>query len=218
MLLIVGFLKNRQLEQDDMWFSAPFGYAVCSDCVSDPALREFVACNLGSTECSFCRRSSDTEIAADTDDVLAFISECLKREWARPIDEYLHDAESSTGYAGPCYGLDEILSDEQPVFADEDFERFVHDAFRETEWAPRDYAAINENEALRFGWTGLTQTVKYQQRFFFLLDDEESRGDGPGVEVCRGRAMLDQLGELIRKYELVRTLPRDTILYRCRPH
>jgi hypothetical protein len=218
MLLGVGFLKNRQLEQDEMWFSAPFGHAVCSDCIADSALREFVGSNLDSVECSFCGRSADTDIAADTDVVLAFMSECLKREWARPIDEYFQDAESSTGYAGPSYPLGEILGDEPPTFANEAFERFVLDAFAETEWAPRDYAAINENEALRFGWSDLVETVKHQQRFFFLLEDDEPRDDGPGAEVRRGRAMLDQLGHLIRKYELVHTIPRADVLYRCRPH
>jgi hypothetical protein len=202
-----------------MWFSAPLGYAVCPECVADSALREFIAGNLDATECSFCGRSTpDSVVAADTDTVLAFISECLKREWARPIDEYLHDAESSTGYAGPSYSLEGILGDEQPTFANEAFERFVLDAFRETDWAPRDYAAITENEALRFGWSDLVETVKHQQRFFFLLENNEPQDDDPGAEVRRGRAMLDHLGHLIRKYDLVQPIPRDAALYRCRPH
>lgn len=51
----VGFLKNRQLEQGEQWFSAPLGEAVCPECIADEALREFVEGNLDSRECSFCR-------------------------------------------------------------------------------------------------------------------------------------------------------------------
>jgi len=213
----VGFLKNRQLEQDEAWYSAPLGYAVCPECVADAALRDFVAANVDSTECSFCERSSESQIAADTDTVLTYMSDCLKREWSRAIDEYLHDAESSTGYAGTCYGIEEVLEGEALIFANEDAERFVYEAFGETQWAPRDFAAVNPGEALRFGWADLVQTVKHDQRFFFLLN-EEQRDEGPGVPIRHGRAMLEQLGELIQRYGLVRELGKGALIYRCRPH
>ncbi len=214
--ICVGFLKNRQLEQDEMWFSAPLGEAVCTDCIADESLCEFVAGNLNSTECSFCGRYGESAVAADTDSVLVYMSECLKREWSRAIDEYLHDSESPTGYAGPCHETQEIL-EVDAVFANEGFEQFVLDAFRETQWAQKDFAAISEGEALRYGWTDLAETVKYRQRFFFLLAEDE-HDDGPGSEVPHGRQMLDQLGELIRKYGLVRTIPQGTSIYRCRTH
>lgn len=214
----MGWAKNRQLEQDEAWFSAPVAEAVCPDCIADPALREFVESNLDATVCSFCGQSGEMAVAADTDSVLTYMSECLKREWARSIDEYLHDPESPTGYAGTCYETEDILGGEAPVFANDDFERFVYDTFRQTQWAPRDFAAINAGDALRFGWTHLTETVKHQQRFFFLLDSAEAHDDGPGVEIRRGRSMLDQLGELIRKYELVCEIPQGTPIYRCRAH
>jgi RES domain/HEPN/RES N-terminal domain 1 len=212
----VGFLKNRQLEQDEMWFSAPLCEAVCPGCIADEALRQFVTGNLNSTDCSFCGRSGESAVAADTDSVLSYMSECLKREWSRAIDEYLHDSESPTGYAGPCYETQEILEVDE-VFANEDFEEFVLEAFRETQWAQKDFAAISEGEALRYGWTDLAETVKHRQRFFFLLAEDEHDED-PGADVPRGRRMLDELGELIRKYDLIRTIPQDTLIYRCRTH
>ena len=43
------------------------GY-VCDECVSDEALKEFVRDHAEATECSFCDRSADEPIAADTDD------------------------------------------------------------------------------------------------------------------------------------------------------
>jgi hypothetical protein len=199
-----------------MWFSAPLGYAVCPDCVADETLSEFVAGNLNATECSFCGRSGTSPIAADTDSVLTYMSECLQREWSRAVDEYLHDSESPTGYAGPCYETYEILEVDE-VFANERFEEFVLEAFQDTQWAQKDFGGIDEGEALRYGWTDLAETVKHRQRFFFLLAEEE-HDDGPGAEVRYGRQMLDQLGELIRKYGLVRTMPEGTIVYRCRTH
>jgi hypothetical protein len=212
----VGFLKDRQLERDEMWFSAPLGKAVCPDCIADEALREFVVGNLDSTECSFCGRSAESCVAADTDSVLGYMSECLKREWSRAIDEYLHDPESPTGYAGPSYETQDVL-DGDSIFANERFEEFVLEAFRETRWAQKDFAAMNDGEALRYGWSDLSETVRHRQRFFFLLAEDE-RDDGPGSEVPRGRQMLDELGELIRKYGLVRTIPQETLIYRCRTH
>ncbi len=199
-----------------MWFSAPLDYAVCPNCIADEALRKAAAGNLNATECSFCGRSGESAIATDTDFVLTYMSECLQREWSRAIDEYLYDSESPTGYAGPCYETYEILEVDD-VFANERFEEFVLEAFRDTQWAQRDFGGISEGEALRYGWTDLAETVKHRQRFFFLLAEDE-HDDGPGSVVRYGREMLDQLGELIRKYGLIRTIPEGTLIYRCRTH
>jgi HEPN/RES N-terminal domain 1/RES domain len=202
-----------------MWFSAPPGYAVCGACVADAALACFIEEHADEPECSFCGVTGTANIATDATAVLEYMSRCLRREWARPIDEYLYDRESLTGYAGdPPRDLQEVLEPEYPMFKNEDFETFVYDAFSETEWCPRDFAALNEEEALRYGWSDLATTVKHRQRFLFLLDSNDKADEGPGAEIRRGPELLDALADLIRQHGLVRNLEPTTALYRCRLH
>ena len=219
MLTPVGFLKNLQIEQQEMGFSAPLGYAVCDECVADYAIRELILSEVSTCDCSFCGRSDPEPIAADTHDVLVFMSTGLRTEWSDAESELYYDNESDSGFAGPATYVEEILEDEGPVFANEKFEDFALRALGQTVWCPRGIYAVTPSEALRYGWGDLVETVKHKQRFFFLtstrgIDDD----DGAGARIRRGGELLDELGRLIREYQLVVDLPARHLLYRVRIH
>ncbi|MGO9762541.1 MAG: HEPN-associated N-terminal domain-containing protein [Solirubrobacteraceae bacterium] len=214
----MGFFKNRQIEQEEMGVSSPLGYAVCAACVADHMLAEFIEENLTAAQCSFCGRSENTEIAADADVVLARISEGLKTEWSRAIDELGYDSESNSGFAGPTRDAWEVFEQIGPIFANDAFEEFVVKAFDGEVWCQRDPYGTTVGEALRYGWEDLAETVKHYQRFVFFLPKEEMLDDEPGAEVPRGGKMLEELSRLIRHYQLVKDLPGGTSLYRCRLH
>lgn len=214
----MGLAKERQMEQDEMWFSALPGYAVCAACVADVVLAEFIAENTTVSECCFCGQSGKSEIAADTDMVLARISESLKTEWSRAIDELGYDSESRSGFMGKTYDTWEVFEDVGDVFANDKFEAFVLDAFSETLWCARDPYGTSDGDALRYGWRQLAETVKHHQRFVFLLPSETTEEDEPGAKVPHGIEMLEELARLIREYGLVGEVAAGTSLFRCRLH
>ena len=98
------------------------------------------------------RRSENTEIAADADVVLARISEGLKTEWSRAIDELGYDSESNSGFAGPTRDAWEVFEQIGPIFANDAFEEFVVKAFDGEVWCQRDPYGTTVGEALRYGW------------------------------------------------------------------
>jgi len=58
--------------QNDQWeagYSAPGGYAVCTECAKDSALVDLIETNADADECSFCGRKGGG-VAVDTEIVL----------------------------------------------------------------------------------------------------------------------------------------------------
>jgi hypothetical protein len=206
------------MEQEEMGFSAPFGYAVCAACVADPMLAEFIAENVTAIECSFCGRSEKTEIAAEASEVLGVIGRGISTDWSRAIDVLGYDPESRSGFAGSTFDAWEVFEAMDAVFANDAFEEFVVEAFSQAVWCQRDPYGVSEGEALRYGWEQLAETVKHRQRFAFSAPEEVGYDDDPGAEVPRGVKMLDELARLIREYELVAEVAAGTPLYRCRLH
>jgi hypothetical protein len=78
MLAVVGFLRDQQTEQQKMGFSACLGCSDCDACPADYAIRQFMEGEALSCDYSFCGRSETAPIAADTHDVLVFMSQGLR--------------------------------------------------------------------------------------------------------------------------------------------
>lgn len=218
-LLAMGFFKERELEQSELGFSAPIGYYVCDQCVDDYALEALIREAATELECSFCKRRESTPIAADTDLILEHMARCLMREWDTPEAVLYHDPESESGYAGQVLDLEEVLGEEgEWPFANDAFERFVIAAFSQSTWTRRDPAAITENEALRLSWSLFQDTVKHKARFLFVLLPRSDEDDDPGWPVRLGGAMLEELGQKIKRYGLLADLPEGAVLHRIRVH
>jgi hypothetical protein len=215
----VGFLKNRQIEQSELGYSSPASDYVCDECVADDALKALVAEKAVAEQCGFCGRQEDHPIAADTDDVLNRIGRSLQREWDDPNNVLFYDSEEETGFAGAqVFTTDEVFWEESVSFGNDEFERFVLDAFSDAQWCQRDPYALTKGEALRFSWDMFRETVKHHARFVFALieHDLDPAYEDPGAPVQRGAAMLQELGRLIVAYQLIVELPANTTLYRVR--
>lgn len=213
----MGVMKERQIEQWEVGFSASSGGSVCGSCTGDDALSALVEQEATADECSFCGRKGEN-IAADTDTVLERIGSQLLIGWSKADDLLYRDPEAESGFAGPVYEVRDVLEHEGVEFGNEDFEAFVLRAFGETQYTPEGVYAMTEGEALRAGWDDLVETVKHRQRFFFVLTRNDRSGDGAGVPVPRGRELLSELDRLIPEYGLLRELPAGTSLYRVRLH
>lgn len=145
-----------------MGFSAPPGYYVCDRHVDDHGLEAVIHEEASAPECSFCDRRADQAIAADTDLILEHIARSLHREWTDPINVLFYDSEDNQ-WAGAVFDFEEVLGEEDECpFADDKFETFVLDAFRDSTWTGRDPAALGENEALQFSWREFKDTVKHE--------------------------------------------------------
>jgi HEPN superfamily RES-like protein/RES domain-containing protein len=216
--LIVGFAKQRQIEQWEAGYSAPRSATVCAHCVGDEALQRLVEEHASARECSFCDSEGEEAIAADADAVLDRIGTQLLIERSKAIDELYYDSEEEDGFAGQTFDIREILDLEGVEFGNIDFEAFVESAFAEAVYTRAGLYAATVGEALALGWTELVQTVKHRQRFFFALTPNDHGGDDAGTPIPRGLELLNELDRLIKTYGLLRELPAGTPLYRVRVH
>lgn len=220
--MAVGFWKDQLIQQAETGYLASGGYAVCGACLADGALVEFVAAHASSNECSFCGRQEGELIAADTDDVLRRISEAVRREWGTPESEALiWDSEDQRWAGVSVLDFAEVLG-EEPVwpFANDDFGRFVLEAFSGSEWCAKDPIAVSESEALDWSWRDFRRLVMHETRYFFDSANSEPGQDeaDPGYPLYRGSRVLSAVGRMIQEFDLTATLTPDEPLFRIRVH
>ena len=212
----MGYWSERQIEEGELLVSFGGGGYVCDECVGDEALKEFVRGHADSTQCSYCDRDEQQPIAADSDDVLRHIGQALARYYASPDDVLYYDDESESGYAGPDLDdVEDLITEEE--LGRYEFAQFVYRAFSDSRWVAWEPYADPEHEVLRLSWEQFSKTIKHETRFLFALSSpaHDSYPD-PGVPVRRGVEILDEIGRLVREFDLTRVLHPDVPLYRVR--
>jgi hypothetical protein len=147
---------------------------VCDACVEDVELAKFVRANLCSTECDYCLRESDENIAADMSDLAEHVRGMIEREWTDPVNELPYDSREG-GYQGI------VIGDPYELFAEIEFElddaRLLEDLceyFWTESWCQRNYFSLSPPDRLRYGWTNFKDVVKHHRRFTFWQSNEDS--------------------------------------------
>lgn len=211
---------DRQIQQWEQRFSAPFAAFVCDRHVDDHTLEAVIHENVTATDCDFCDRQGKEPFATDAHLILERISDALRRKWTDPNNVLFYDDESERGYGGAdVYDFESVLEAEgEWPFHGDAFEEFVLDAFRESTWTGDDPAVLTESEARHYSWQLFSETVKHDARFLFILLEEPDEEDEPGYRLQLGGAMLRELGHLINRFGLVIDLPEGETLHRVRPH
>jgi len=95
----------------------------------------------------------------------------------------------------------------------------------------RELPSVDLARSLRWGWEGFTDLVKHHNRYFLYQTAAEQASEvdsrditeafevpyEPEMGVSPGR-ILDVLGEIVRRTELVRTLGSNEVIFRARVH
>ena len=213
----MGYMKDLEIRSWERGVGPVPGF-VCSDCVSDQAIKDYIEATAVSDTCDFCGRRSQVPIAADADDVVDLVSRGIKAEYDIVENELYWDSEDQR-YVGTSHDTEELLGWElgaplgEGAFADA-----VYKAAQQF-WCERGYYHDKPHEQLAYDWNLFVDTVKHRARYTFLLDEGDPVSDviSVGHEVRRGGAMLTELGRMIDEAGLVKPLPAGTMLYRCRP-
>ena len=83
----MSMVKRWIEEQESRGFNDVGEKFVCSECFDDPGLKAFVTAHAQQPNCSYCKRTSDTVIAAPIDEVLACIVSGLRSIYGDPNEE-----------------------------------------------------------------------------------------------------------------------------------
>lgn len=186
---------------------------VCSSCFADFDLRRLIRGANGARGCDFCGRyDSPTE---DLEVVCSHIEECLRRFWGFAVDQLPYESAEG-GYQGQTWYTSEVLFDEEGLSLPRDDDGALRDAILhelpDETWCEYDWLTLDEDVALRSSWDQFCQNIKHHRRFFFHAlggPDDRDRYSAGGL--------LSAIARMSQHLELIRELPADTRLWRCRP-
>lgn len=202
----MGYVKNHRIEVEERGYDFLGEKNVCSECVSDADLKEFITANLVATACHYCGQKGKRPIAASVD--------ALLEEVAGALFVYWRGLDASDFFEGelmvPTLDTREALYDLGWPFTNEELAEDIVDAFEITDWVEKDPLRLAPGEALRVGWEEFSRQIRTVTRYLFFKE-AESYDD----HVDPGR-ILHEIHRLVDAYGLMRQLPRNTFIFRAR--
>ena len=185
---------------------------VCTDCINEPGIQEFIQQNETEGICSFC--NDDEHIAATLDDIADHMKESLKYEYDDALEWFFYDYEEG-GYIGKTWDTWDLLSEEIELELPNDYDRKLFqeiiDRLPQRTWCEADPYDVPDRERVRYDWAWFTEVVTHRRRFFF--EDYESRPHSNNLSPGK---LLERIFEYTENYELFRTIPVGTRLLRSR--
>ena len=199
---------------------------VCGDCFRDESIKQFVYDNAVSDQCDFCGRRKDSPVAAPWNAVLAFIREGLEFYWTTDVDDLpiepfddegrrmIHSYDTEQLLKG-----DGMIADDTPVLAPIANEAVLQalEQSMPDDWYDRYMTEEEPYGKLILQWPDFVYRVERKSRFFFFTP---MKGDSETFEPAQFPTvrLLDELGDLVRKTNLVKIVPARARFFRARQH
>jgi len=218
----MGLAKAQMMEEDDRgWRSAGDDTYVCSACMDDYALKEFVEQNAEFFECSYCDHESTdgNPISVSLDQVLALIMESIHTEWSHPAAELPYETREG-GWQGRVIDTRELLAEIEIDIENEELIQDICDLVICNEWCKRHYYSLSEDQKLSASWGQFTRIVKHEIRYLFSLPNA-ARDEADNLDFDRlvpPNKILDKIGYSVADADLVKILRKHSVFYRARVH
>ena len=185
--------------------------SVCDGCVDEEALEQVIRekADLRSC-CDFCGRRP----AAELDVLLEAFFNGLRHEYEPAGGNVPWDGREG-GYQWPTIDSIDMVCDFGHIFAGDGLLDAVIDATRLDTMAEFDFVTRRRDVALSSSWEEFCEIVKYRTRYVFWrlpIDEDLGAGEIPP------ELILDQVGNLVENYELIRVLPAGECFWRAQAH
>jgi hypothetical protein len=211
----MGIVKQMWMEEMERGYGRPEG-DICSDCVSDDWLKQWIEDEASSNTCSFCDAQADHPIAASFEAFVGQVMNGVRFYWNHPDDEGIMYVSAEGGYQASISDSSEVIWDLGVSEREAVVEALV-DAIDDNGWVARDFYVGTEEDRLVDGWDRFTELIKHHSRFFFLRPEPDDHDFGADI---KPHAMLDTIADVIvRKlgdYGLVSSITTDQRVVRVR--
>ena len=186
------------------------GRHVCTECIDDPGIRDFIESAETEGECSFCDGQS-TPVAL-LDEIAEHMRNCLYVEYDDANDWLISDEGVDYIQWWDAWDLltDEIML-ELPKDSDSRLLREIVDCLPDHSWCTADPHDVPDQEKVRYDWAWFAEIVMHRRRFFF-----ESYGREPHEDNLSPGEFLERVFEYTESYDLFQPLPAGTRLFRAR--
>ncbi|MED1539937.1 HEPN-associated N-terminal domain-containing protein [Bacillus inaquosorum] len=202
----MGYHKELLIRQNELGFSSLGDKFVCSKCVSDPHIQDYIDENVSSIKCNYCGAVEDDYIAADVDTIIEFILKGVRYEWGDPDDEGVSYDSREGGYQGAdIYDgwnfAQEILFDEVGINNNNLFED-IRSAISDTTWCRVDPYGSTLVEEFFYNWHDFSDQVKYSIRYLFLNYPSRTTEGKTAPHV-----ILDNIADFVEELGLIKEVP-----------
>ena len=185
---------------------------ICSQCVSDPYLKQQIQCAASVSPCTFCHRRGRHSVPFDT--FMEIIKDTIFQYYDHAVNEAGWDSEEG-GYLGDTFDTSELISYRLDELSHrEAVNEAIIESIGDETWCELDMYRLNGVDRYAASWTDFCNTVKHKIRYFF--DTTEQEEDFP--ETIPVPRMLDELRDILSRVNLVGMLPVATRFFRVRPH
>uniref|UniRef100_UPI0009EC304B HEPN-associated N-terminal domain-containing protein n=1 Tax=Marinobacterium profundum TaxID=1714300 RepID=UPI0009EC304B len=187
---------------------------VCTRCVGDTPLKEWIRQYHGRRGCNFCH----TAVAptAPVSDLCEHIEQCICRYWGNPDDQMTY-CSAEGGWVGVTYDTDELVFDHceltLPLDHSGELEKAIRWCLSDDTWCDYDWLSLDEDQAMITSWDRFCDIVMHERRFFFQTHgaDPEDRDSYSPISI------LTSIANFSESHGLVRDLEVGTRVYRARP-
>lgn len=179
----------------------------------EESLKQFVADQSASHECSYCgRRDASELIAAPVDEVIGFIVEAIRTEYTDANGTAGWDQEDYT-YTVPTTDTWDLLFDLGLASGNRGFFDDITSTIHDITWCAHSPYRLSDSDALRWSWQDFSEYVKHSGRYFVLNTPFPHRDD---EEVVSPSDFLETLNECVEQAGLFVEIPEGSSFYRAR--
>ena len=189
------------------------GPLVCTDCINDSGIQDFIKRNETEGICSFC---DDGEYpVAPLEDIAEHMEESLKYEYDNALEWLYYDHEEG-GYIGRTWDPYDLLVGEIELdLPNDDYDgkllQEIISRLPDITWCEADPYDVPGRERVRYDWAWFSEVVKHHRRFFF----EDFGAESPSGRLSPGE-FLEKMFRYTENLELFRTLPPGSFFFRAR--
>lgn len=208
----MGFAKQQADEVSERGFASIAEQTVCLECIYDEGLRREIQALLSETHCTFCGTDSESEIAADLEEVMPLIMDAIWFFYGRADDEAVPYDEGE--YIGaPIYNTWDVVDDICSYAMSDAVIEAIKEMLNDEVWTEADWMSDRPDSAMRYGWSAFRQKIQHEVRFVFFNRPAEPsfRHDEVTPE-----AFLKRLSNLLFSVDAVKTLPAGSKYWRGR--
>jgi hypothetical protein len=208
-------MAKRQLENGYISLGEKY---VCRECINDYAIQDFIEGELEEDICSYCGKTSNSgPIAAKIDNIINFIIHGIQSEWDDPRNCMSWESKEGGWIGAEVLDIYDLLFYTIGLEIDNDELRDdIAQSILQDEWCKADPYGLTKQEEWYLDWEDFSNQVKYKVRYIFYKIKRIKRKyyekDKEPHEI------LDQLGLLIKDLNLIRSIPKGSIIYRARAH
>lgn len=205
----MGWAKEQAMIIEERGFDDIDKY-VCEDCIKDPYLKNWIH-NNGSTDiCDYC--GEENVVVSMTDLMTEFIMPTFKKYYDYAV-EWLGWESAEGGYQGTTYDNEEIVTDfSDDISSNMDVINDIIESMHDKLWCKNDPYGLTERERCEYSWKNFSNLVKYQNRYFFL----QEKDDTEYYEKYSPLSILNLIEENAKNLNLIKNLPKNSDLYRAR--